>query len=136
MIVDTSALVAIVAGEEGREPLRTALAQEPNVIPAPVLVEFALVTSLEGSEPNPDAQAFITTLLSACSRIGAFAEEDAQYAAEAHERYGRGNGKGGRLNILDVMVYLLARRLRLPILCTGRDFAATDVPVHSASRPW
>lgn len=38
--------------------------------------------------------------------------------------------------MLDVMVYCLARRLGRPILCTGRDFAATDAAIHPASRTW
>jgi ribonuclease VapC len=46
------------------------------------------------------------------------------------------NGRGGRLNLLDLMVYAAARRTGLPILCTGADFAASGAAVHPASRGW
>jgi len=136
LIVDTSALVAIVALEEGRARLNAAIVGEDNVIPAPVVVEFGLVTSLAGNAPNPDAQAFLATLLAQRSRTESFSGDDARLAAEAHREHGRGNGRGGQLNMLDLMVYCMARRLDRPVLCTGRDFASTDIPIHPASRNW
>jgi ribonuclease VapC len=134
LIVDTSALIAIVALEEGHEGLNAALVHEDNVIPAPVLVEFHLVTSREGNAPNPDAQLFIATLLGQRSRVESFSAEDAALAPEAHQRHGRGSGLGGKLNILDVMVYCMARRLGRPILCAGRDFVPTGIMIHPKSR--
>jgi ribonuclease VapC len=56
--------------------------------------------------------------------------------AEAHRLHGLGNGRGGRLNMLDAMVYCGAKRLKRLILCTGRDFASTDAAIHPASRNW
>ena len=47
-----------------------------------------------------------------------------------------GNSKGGKLNLLDLMVYAVAKRTGRPILCTGRDFASTDADIHPASRQW
>lgn len=134
MIVDTSALVAIVALEEGRERLSAALVNEDNVIPAPVVVEFHLVTSRVGNAPNPDAQSFLATLLRQRSRIASFSAEDALLVPLAHQQHGRGNGTGGKLNLLDIMVYCMARRLERPILCAGRDFVPTGIMIHSASR--
>lgn len=134
MIVDTSALIAIVALEEGHERLRAALVNEDNLIPAPVLVEFHLVTSREGNAPNPDAQSFLATLLGQRSLIESFSADDALLAPEAHRQHGRGNGLGGKLNLLDVMVYCMARRLEQPILCAGRDFVPTGIMIHPASR--
>jgi ribonuclease VapC len=134
LIVDTSALIAIVALEEGHERLRAAIVKEDNLIPAPVLVEFHIVTSRDGNAPNANAQSFLATLLGQRSRIESFSIDDASLAPEAHLRHGRGNGSGGKLNLLDVMVYCMARRLGRPILCTGRDFAATGIMIHPASR--
>lgn len=67
-------------------------------------------------------------------RVHAFDADDAAVAAEANMAHGTGNGRGGSLNLLDLMVYAVARRLGLPILCTGRDFAATGIDLHPASR--
>lgn len=134
MIVDTSALIAIVAREDGHERLMAAVVNEDNVIPAPVLVEFHLFTSRDGNISNPDAQSFLATLLGQRSRIESFSSEDALLAPEAHQRHGRGNGVGGKLNILDVMVYCMARRRNRPILCAGRDFVPTGIMIHPESR--
>ena len=136
MIVDTSALVAVHLREEGWEPLRDALVDEDALIPAPVIVEFNLVTSLAGNDPDPDADNLIATFLSRSGQICSFREDDSAHSAEAHRLHGRGNGRGGRLNMLDVMVYCMAKRLVRPILCTGRDFPSTDAQIHPASRPW
>jgi ribonuclease VapC len=134
VIVDTSALVAVVQKEHGFEVLKRALTIEAGLVPAPVTVEFNLVTSIGQNDPEPEAQAFLKALLSHRQAIASFTDEDAALSAEAHRLYGRGNGRGGKLNMLDVMVYCMAKRLARPILCTGRDFAATDAAIHPASR--
>jgi ribonuclease VapC len=134
LIVDTSALIAIVALEEGHERLRAALVTEDNLIPAPVLAEFHLVTSSDGNAPNAHAQAFLATILRQRSSIESFSAEDALLVPLAHQRHGRGNGSGGKLNLLDIMVYCMARRLERPILCAGRDFVPTGIMIHKSSR--
>lgn len=134
MIVDTSALVAIHLREAGWEMLREALAEQEAVLPAPVVVEFHLVTSLASNDPDPDAEILLSTLLARSCRVASFSNEDAALSAEAHRLHGRGNGRGGKLNMLDLMVYCMAKRLGHPILCTGRDFASTDAQIHPASR--
>jgi ribonuclease VapC len=134
LIVDTSALIAIVAREPGYERLRAAVVNEDNVIPAPVAVEFHLVSSQVGNAPDPDAQPFLATLLGQSSRIESFPAEDAMLVPAAHQQHGRGNGLGGKLNLLDVMVYCMARRLERPILCAGQDFVPTGIMLHPASR--
>ena len=58
----------------------------------------------------------------------------ARLSVEANIRYGSGNGKGGKLNLLDLMVYAAAKALDMPILCTGYDFMSTDAKIHPASR--
>jgi ribonuclease VapC len=136
VIVDTSALVAVHLRESGWERLRDALAEDEALIPAPVIVEFNLVTSLAGNDPDPDAGILLSRFLTRSCRVCPFSDEDAALSAEAHRLHGRGNGRGGKLNMLDVMIYCMAKRLGRPILCTGRDFAATDALLHPASRAW
>jgi ribonuclease VapC len=134
LIVDTSALVAILRGEDGDEALIGALRSSATLIPAPVVTEFNLITSRALNDADPDAQTFLSRLMERGCRIQGYAAEDAALSADAHRLYGRGNGRGGKLNMLDVMVYCMAKRLGRPILCTGRDFAATDAAIHPASR--
>jgi ribonuclease VapC len=66
--------------------------------------------------------------------IVAFDRDHAEITATARELYGRGNGRGGRLNFGDLMVYAIAKSRAEPLLCTGRDFASTDREIHPASR--
>ena len=56
---------------------------------------------------------------------------DADLAARAMSgwrRYGKGRHPAG-LNFGDCFTYALAERTGYPVLCTGDDFAATDIPV-------
>lgn len=134
MIVDTSALVAVAQGEAGSEPLKDAIGGG-GLVPAPAIVEYRRVVTRRGSR-DPAAGEAVLAMLLARLAVEPFTARDADLAAAANREYGAGNGRGGRLNILDLMVYATARRLGLPILCTGRDFASTDALIHPSSRPW
>jgi len=136
LIVDTSALVAVFRREEAFMPILDALLTENGFLPAPALVEFCRVTSAAGNLAHPDASAMLDQLFAAKLRAEPFTSTDADLAVAANERYGTGNGRGGKLNMLDLMVYGMAKRLGGPLLCTGHDFASTDIALHSASRRW
>jgi ribonuclease VapC len=136
VIVDTSALVAVLRREEGYAPLLDALLREKSLLPAPVLLEFARVAAGAGNVPDRQAAALVDTLLGAQASVLPFGVEAVRHAAEANAAHGRGNGRGGLLNILDLMVLGCARAEGRPILCTGRDFAASGADLHPASRPW
>lgn len=133
MIVDTSAMIALVQREPGSRRIAEAIADEAGRIPAPVIVEFQRVVTARGSRQAPQAQALLSELLAELE-IEPFTAEDAEVASAANLLYGAGNGRGGRLNLVDLMVYAVAKRLRAPILCTGTDFASTDAAVHPAGR--
>lgn len=133
MIVDTSALIAVFQAEPGFEAIETALLSGGGIIPAPVLVEFARVASTATNEPHPGAEQFLR-LVRRKNRVEPFTPEDADEAVVANPSFGTGNRRGGTLNLLDLMVFGMARRTGLPILCTGRDFAATGISLHPASR--
>lgn len=135
MIVDTSALVATANGEPESDPLKRAML-EGGVVPAPVLLEYHRVVTKRGSRRAPEAEALLRNLLSAELAVEPFTSEDADLAAAANFEYGSGNGRGGTLNMLDLMVYGMAKRLNRVVLCTGRDFVATDIRIHPASRRW
>jgi len=135
MIVDTSALVAAAKDEPESEALKRAMLRG-GLVPTPVLLEYRRVMTWRGARPAPEAEMILQDLLSAELAVEPFTVEDAEIAAAANFDYGAGNGRGGRLNLLDLMVYATARRLGLPILCTGRDFASTDALIHPFSRSW
>lgn len=134
MIVDTSALVAIVRAETGYRALVTALMTEGGFVPAPVVVEFYRVVKLSGNRFDPDAVRLIELAQASGVSVAPFDHEHATAATVANAAFGSGNMRGGKLNMLDLMVYGMARTLALPILCTGNDFAGTDALIHPASR--
>ena len=134
MIIDTSALVAVLLREDGEETLLDAMLEGVGFIPTPVLVEFERVSSIANNVPDPMAVTLLEKLYLAGLKPVPFSEVHAQVANSANAEYGSGNGKGGKLNMLDLMVYGTAKAMKLPILCTGRDFALTDALLHSASR--
>ena len=134
MIVDTSALVAIVLGEPGWEKLREALEDGPRHIPAPAITELQLVTGWRGGGDAERAEAFLDKLFADGVEVASFAHKHAQLTNIARERFGKGNGKGGLLNFGDLMVYAVAKDRGEAVLCTGRDFASTDLEIHPASR--
>ena len=134
MIVDTSALFAIASGEIGWEELRRAIASSHCVVPATVLTELQLVTQSRMDAVPAIARKILTDLLETGLEIAPFEHRHADLTALARERYGKGNGTGGLLNFGDLMVYAIAKQRGEALLCTGRDFASTDLQIHPASR--
>ena len=127
MIIDTSALVAIVKGEqEGADIARTVLADRARMS-AGSLVELmcVLARSREPSTPRRAEQ-----LLEALSiEVVPVTFEQARLAGEAYRIYGRGTGHAAGLNYGDTFSYALAIDLNEPLLFVGTDFAQTDVRV-------
>ncbi|EQA99764.1 hypothetical protein L288_18945 [Sphingobium quisquiliarum P25] len=136
MIIDTSALVAVLADEPESGPLLLAMADERGSIPAPVCVEFLRVASGIRQRKRREAEELLARLERYGCEFAAFTWAQARIAIEAEPQYGSGNGNGGPLNLLDLMVYAVAKERGEPLLCTGKDFAATDLHLHEASRPW
>lgn len=134
MIVDTSAIIAILLQEHGADPLLDAIARHGGVLPSPARVEYLRVAS--GARVGLGREAAL--LLDGLERLGldtlAFTSDHAAIAADANARYGKGTGAGGVLNLLDLMVYAVAKQRGEPLLCTGNDFATTDLTIHPASR--
>ncbi|TRW14687.1 type II toxin-antitoxin system VapC family toxin [Glacieibacterium frigidum] len=134
MVVDTSALVAASWNEPGYQDIVEALLTDPGFIPAPVLIEYERVISRRDVRAKVPAADFLNELITAGLVILPFDAAAAQAAVDANARFGSGTGAGGKLNMLDLMVYGVAKVLALPILCTGKDFTATDALIHPASR--
>jgi ribonuclease VapC len=134
LIVDTSALVAVLRGEEGWEQLLAALYSEAGAIPAPVVFELHRVTSDQFNEPSKPAIELVEELLRRQIEIVPLTAAEAMLAAELNHKKGTGNMRGGSLNLLDLMVYAMSVKRKLPILCTGFDYANAEARIHPASR--
>lgn len=125
MIVDTSALVAMLLREEGWETLRSAVLDEEIVgIGAPSLLETILVISgRAGRDRSEDVERFVRELGIV---VISFSEDHARTAAEAFARFGKGRHRAA-LNFGDCMSYAIAKLAGQPLLCTGTNFSKTDL---------
>lgn len=134
MIVDTSAIVAIAFGEPGWERLLNAINTTRSAIPAPALTEFQLVVAGRERDYPGVRDALVHRMIADGLEIAAYEHRHAEITAGAREVYGKGNGSGGQLNFGDLMVYAIAKDRGESVLCTGQDFASTDLVIHPASR--
>ena len=134
MIVDTSALIAVLLGEDGSGAILDALDDEMGFLPAPALAEFWAVSSGSRVDAGPLARELVDEWRDGGLKVLAFTEDHARRVREAIPLYGKGNKRGGLLNLTDLMVYAVAKERAEPLLCTGKDFAATDLDLHPASR--
>jgi ribonuclease VapC len=125
MVLDTSAIVALLFKEAGFERLLEKVERaEVIAVGAPTLLECATVLT---SRLSQDARLILTgTLKKMNAEIIPFTEEHAEVALDAFVRFGRGRHPAG-LNFGDCMSYATAVVAGLPLLFTGSDFARTDV---------
>jgi ribonuclease VapC len=126
VVVDTSAMVAVLTQEPGHEWMSAQLgAAAERVITAPTALELGIV--LEARSPAAVGIAR-RALRDARIRVLSFDEELAERAQEAWRRFGRGRHPAA-LNFGDCCTYALAEQTGYAILCVGDDFARTDLPV-------
>jgi ribonuclease VapC len=127
LVVDTSAAVAVIRGEPGADQVAGYLEGAlVRLMPAAIRVELGIVIE---ARLGPAGQDVVDRFLrEARIDIVSTDKEQAERAVSAWRRYGRGRHKAA-LNYGDCFTYALAERTGHPILCTGDDFAATDIPV-------
>lgn len=127
MILDSSAIVAIVLREPGFEAIvRRLSAAESLAVGAPTLAEAAIVLS---AKLGSDARVLLQGLLLEWeAETVSFGAEHWREAATAYARFGKGRHRA-RLNFGDCLAYAVAKLAGEPLLFTGGDFAKTDVLV-------
>ena len=125
MILDTSAVVAILFREPGCEVLLDKLTAASNpAVGVPTLTEAAIVVS---ARIKRDARTLIARFLMEGSIAAVpFGEDHYGVAVEAWLRYGKGRHKAA-LNFGDCMSYATAKLSDQQLLCTGEDFSHTDL---------
>ena len=125
MIVDTSALVAVILGEPDAERYLDAMAaaDELSVSAASLVEALIVVEAKQGPEASDDLQALLAELE---ARVEPLDESQAILASRAWRRFGKGRHPAG-LNLGDTFAYALATATGRPLLYKGADFDATDV---------
>ncbi len=122
IVVDTSALMAVLQGEPEAEACAQALAaNERLLISAVTLTESLVVAS--GRQLHGEMGRLIGELQLS---VVPLTEARAYDAVSAYARWGKGANPAG-LNICDVFAYALATEHECPLLFVGNDFALTDV---------
>lgn len=134
MIVDTSALVAILRAEPDAAVYARALAADPAPrIAAPNYLETAIVIDAAG---DPIASRKVDELCDAAGlEVVDVTRAHAAIAREAYRDFGKGSGHPAGLNFGDCFAYALATASRQPLLFKGEDFSETDV-APAAHPPW
>jgi ribonuclease VapC len=125
IVLETSALVAIVTAETGYEPLFEAvMAADKVLLPPHCLLEAHMV--IAGRFP-PQMGAVLDAFLAGLEAdYPPFAEAHAQVARGAFDQFGKGRHQAG-LNFGDCMSYAVAKVEGAALLYVGTDFGATDV---------
>lgn len=123
IVLETSALIAVLIGEPGAEPLERTLSREPCILPVHCMLEAAIAWRRRGYEDG----IFFGYVRRLKPRLFPFDGRQAAIAVKADRRFGRGSGHPARLNFGDCMSYAAAVALDAPLLFKGDDFAQTDV---------
>ncbi|HEX4859650.1 MAG TPA: type II toxin-antitoxin system VapC family toxin [Rhizomicrobium sp.] len=125
MVIDSSAVFAVVFHEQDRALYLKAMTSAPEVrISAPTLFECRIVAMSRGGRDNESDLFDLLDEINA--EIIPFDEGQVELAAFAYRRYGKGVDRAS-LNFGDCFSYALAKSRDEPLLYKGGDFARTDV---------
>jgi ribonuclease VapC len=125
MVLDTSALLALLLNEPDAEAFRVAVEEDQTrLVSAASWLEKAIV--IEARKGVSGGREFDLLIHKAGISLVAVDSEQVSEARRAHRRFGRGHHAAG-LNFGDVFAYALARTSGEPLLFAGTDFAKTDV---------
>ena len=129
IVVDASAIVAILAEEPDAKKLIAALENADNASTSPISVYEAVLGLRRSRQCSiAEAKADVAEFLEiARVEVVALAAASADCALLAFERFGKGGGHPARLNLGDCFAYSLAKASNSPLLFKGDDFSATDL---------
>ena len=127
MIVDTSALIAILRQEKDFLRLVECITDTPGVhrISSATHLEAGIVSArgARGSLFNKLSDLILNFSL----QISPFTADQSLIAINAYQVFGKGSGHPAQLNFGDCFAYALAKDLGQPLLFKGDDFSKTDI---------
>jgi ribonuclease VapC len=125
MVIDTSALVAMLSGEPDTVRMEIAVEKDPvRLMSAATLLETSIV--IESRYGEPGGRELDLWLHRAGVDVVAVDAEQAEIARSAYRRYGKERHRAA-LNYGDCFSYALAVASGEPLLFKGDDFTQTDV---------
>ncbi|MFC2155202.1 type II toxin-antitoxin system VapC family toxin [Acidobacteriota bacterium] len=125
MVIDTSALIALLLGEKEAKVIAAAIANDNRrLISAFSFLETCIVIEAKkGESGGREADLLIHRIQ---AEIISMDSEQAEVARRAWRRFGKGRHAAG-LNIGDCCVYALAKISGEPLLFKGEDFSKSDI---------
>lgn len=128
MIVDSSAIIAVLRQEEDADRYIEALATADRPrLSAATYVEAAVV--VDGSRDPVLSRRFDELLMTVDAAVEPVTRDQAELARQAYRDFGKGSGHPAGLNFGDCFSYALARVTGEPLLFKGDDFPHTDVAI-------
>jgi ribonuclease VapC len=125
MVLDTSALLAVLLNEPDAPAFRLAIEADPvRLVSAATLVETAIV--IEARVGEAGGRELDLLVQKASIEIVAVDAEHADIARDAYRQFGKGRHAAG-LNYGNCFSYALAHAAGEPLLFKGNDFSQTDV---------
>lgn len=125
MVIDTSALVAILTMEPEAARMAQAIEADPvRLVSAATVVEASIV--METKRGEPAARELDLLLARAVMQIQSVTPDQAEIARQGWRRFGKGR-HGAGLNYGDCFSYALSKSSGEALLFKGEDFSSTDV---------
>ena len=125
MVLDTSAILALLLDEPEAEEFRTALElDDTRIVSAATLLEAAVV--IEARKGDAAGRELDRLIDKAGIAVVSVDADQVEEARRAWRRFGRGRHEAG-LNYGDLFSYALSRTTGEPLLFKGDDFRRTDV---------
>jgi ribonuclease VapC len=129
MVLDTSAVLAVLFDEAEADKIEAAIEADPiRLMSTASALEVAIVVEARYGEPG--GRELDLLLHRAGIDLVSFDLAQVELARRAYRRFGKGKHPAG-LNFGDCFAYALSRRSGEPLLFTGGDFARTDVAIVS-----
>jgi ribonuclease VapC len=127
MVVDTSAVLAVLFQEAEADSLAAVMVDAPRLLmSACSRLEATLVA--EGKRFGASAESVSALLIALEIQVVPFGNDHLVWALRGWREYGRGRHPAG-LNLGDCFSYALARATGEPLLFIGNDFSLTDVAI-------
>jgi ribonuclease VapC len=132
VIIDTSALIAILRAEDDASDMALAIERaQVRKISAANYLETAVV--IDASRDPVASRRFDELVDTAEVRVEPVTHDQARIARDAYRDFGKGSGHKADLNFGDCFAYALAKSTGEPLLFKGNDFGHTDItPALSA----
>ena len=129
IVLDASAIVAILTGEPECESLAAVLERADGSETSPIAVfEASLALRRKKECSIAQAEDAVTEFLRLAGvRVAPIEPRAAHDALEAYSRYGKGARHPARLNLGDCFAYAHAASLLAALLFKGEDFSMTDI---------